>query len=83
MRGEQHLYLRQPAYGTSYLIGKIQIEQLLADRRRQLGAGVHACKRFMDEFDAAGLIPISLIRWELTGQIPDDLRSVLANPNSR
>jgi len=23
-------------------------------------------KRFMDEFNAAGLIPISLIRWELT-----------------
>jgi hypothetical protein len=32
----------------------------------------------MDEFDAAGLIPISLIRWELTGQIPADLTSVLA-----
>ena len=25
-------------------------------------------KRFMDEFDAAGLIPVSLIRWELTGE---------------
>ena len=78
VRGEQHLYLRQPAYGTSYLIGKIQIERLLADRRKQLGAGF-TMRRFMDEFDAAGLIPISLIRWELTGQIPDDLKSVLAS----
>jgi hypothetical protein len=34
-------------------------------------------RRFMDEFDAAGLIPISLLRWELTGEIPDDLREVL------
>ena len=37
VRGEQHLYLQQPAYGTSYIIGKIEIEQLLAERRRQLG----------------------------------------------
>ena len=73
VRGEQHLYLRQPAYGTSYIAGKIQIEQLLADRRRQLGAAL-TMKRFMDEFDAAGLIPITLIRWELTGEKPDVLK---------
>jgi hypothetical protein len=77
VRGEQHLYLRQPTYGTSYLIGKIQIERLLADRRRQLGSAF-TMKRFMDEFDAAGLIPISLIRWELTGELSPDLRPVLA-----
>ena len=28
VRAEQHLYLQQPAYGTSYLIGKMQIEQM-------------------------------------------------------
>ena len=77
VRSEQHLYLRQPTYGTSYLIGKIQVEQLLADRRRQLG-NAFTMKRFMDEFDAAGLIPISLIRWELTGQISRDLQPVLS-----
>ena len=32
----------------------------------------------MDEFDAAGLIPISLIRLELTGALGEDLKSVLA-----
>ena len=32
----------------------------------------------MDEFDAAGLIPMSLIRWELTGELADDLRDVLS-----
>ena len=31
VRGEQSLYLRQPDTGTSYVIGKIQIEQLLAE----------------------------------------------------
>ena len=76
VRSEQHLYLRQPAYGISYVVGKIQIERLLADRRRQLGANF-TLRRFMDEFDAAGLIPTSLIRWELTGEIADDLRPVL------
>jgi hypothetical protein len=77
VRAEQHLYLRQPAYGTSYLTGKIQIERLLADRRRQLG-DAFTIKRFMAEFDAAGQIPISLIRWELTGELADDLRDVLS-----
>ncbi|MBI2403633.1 MAG: DUF885 family protein [Gemmatimonadetes bacterium] len=65
--GEQHLYLQQPAYGTSYVIGKIQIEQLLAARARQLGEQF-TMKRFMDELNATAMIPMSLIRWELTGQ---------------
>jgi hypothetical protein len=69
VRGEQHLYLQQPAYGTSYLIGKMQIEQLVSERRRQLGAAF-TLRTFMEEFDAAGLIPVSLIRWELTGESP-------------
>ena len=31
MRFEQQLYLRQPGYGTSYLVGKAQIEELMAE----------------------------------------------------
>jgi hypothetical protein len=73
VRGEQHLYLQQPAYGTSYIIGKIQIEGLLAARKRQLGDGF-TLKGFMDEFNAVGLIPVSLVRWELTGEAPDGAR---------
>ena len=65
--GEQHLYLQQPAYGTSYLVGKIEVEKLMARRAQQLGDGF-TLKRFMDEMNGAGLIPISLIRWELTGE---------------
>ena len=71
--GEQHLYLQQPAYGTSYLIGKAQIEAMMADRVRQLGEQF-TVKRFMDEFNAAGLIPASLVRWELTGQADEIAR---------
>ena len=35
------LYLQQPAYGTSYVIGKIETDKLIAERRRQLGDAVH------------------------------------------
>ena len=73
VRGEQFLYLRQPAYGTSYVSGKIEIERLIADRRRQLGPAF-TLRRFMDEFDAAGLIPIGLISYELTGEMSGDLK---------
>jgi hypothetical protein len=76
VRDEQHLYLQQPGYGTSYLIGKIEIEKLLAERRQQLGEGFRM-RRFMDEFNAAGLIPAALLRWELTGQKSDELKRLL------
>jgi hypothetical protein len=76
VRSEQHLYLQQPAYGTSYVIGKVETDKLIAERRRQLG-DAFTMKRFLDEFNAAGLVPISLLRWELTGQMPDDVRRML------
>lgn len=73
VRGEQHLYLQQPGYGTSYLVGKIQIEELLAERRRQRG-DAFTMAGFMDEFLATGLVPMSLVAWEVTGQRPAWLR---------
>jgi hypothetical protein len=76
VRSEQHLYLQQPAYGTSYVIGKIETDKLITERRRQLG-DAFTMKRFLDEFNAAGLVPISLLRWELTGHVPDDVKRML------
>ena len=73
---EQFLYLQQPTYGTSYLSGKIQVEQLLSERKQQLGDRF-TLKQFMDEFNAAGLIPASLLRWELTGRRPADVAQML------
>ena len=67
VRNEQHLYLRQPGYGTSYLSGKIQIEELLAERALQVGDDF-TIRQFFDEFFAAGVIPITLTRWEMTGE---------------
>lgn len=78
VRAEQHLYLQQPGYGTSYLIGKKQIEMLLAARKMQLGSSFRM-KQFMDSFNAAGLVPASLLRWELTGELPEDVRRMLAS----
>jgi Bacterial protein of unknown function (DUF885) len=79
VRFEQHLYLQQPGYGISYVVGKIEIEKLLADRRRQLGDGF-TMTRFVDELDAAGLIPISLLRWELTGELAPETARLLSAP---
>lgn len=64
---EQDLYLQQPGYGTSYLTGKLEIEMLLAERAHQLGDHF-TLKGFMDELNSAGVIPVSLIRWQLTGK---------------
>lgn len=71
MWGEQQLYLEQPGYGTSYLGGKAHIEKLIGERARQLGDGF-TLVRFFEEFHAAGMIPVSLIRWEITG-LPDEI----------
>jgi hypothetical protein len=69
VRGEQLLYLRQPGYGTSYLTGKIEIEELMAERALQLGEKF-TIRRFFDEFFDAGIIPIVLVRWQMTGVRP-------------
>jgi uncharacterized protein (DUF885 family) len=47
------------------VFGKFQLFALLADRQKQLGENF-TMKNFMDEFFASGMIPISLIRWEMT-----------------
>jgi hypothetical protein len=67
---EQQLYLRQPSYGTSYVTGKYLIDELIKDRAHQLGKDF-TMRRFLDEFNGAGVIPVSLIRWQLAGVRPD------------
>lgn len=63
---EQHLYLRQPGYGASYITGGRLMEEVIAERARQLGSGF-SIERVMNEINAAGMIPASLIYWEVTG----------------
>jgi hypothetical protein len=68
------LYLVQPGYGTSYTVGKIMILRLLGERAGQIG-DAFTLRGFIDEFTAVGLIPVSLIRWELTGH-DDEVRGL-------
>jgi hypothetical protein len=75
---EQHLYLRQPGYGTSYVTGKYLLERTLADYSRQLEArGENLRLRdFFDRLHAIDSIPVSLARWELTG-LDDEIRELV------
>jgi hypothetical protein len=63
---EQHLYLRQPGYGASYITGGRLMEETIAERARQLG-DEFTLQQVMDEINASGMIPASLIYWEVTG----------------
>jgi hypothetical protein len=66
---EQHLYLRQPGYGTSYVTGKHLLDRTLAAYARQveLRGEEFVLKDFFDKLNAIDSIPISLGSWELTG----------------
>ena len=71
-RYDLQIYLRRPSYGMNYVMGKVQLEALLSDRALQLGDAFDLGE-FHDEFLSAGPIPISLIRWEMTG-LDDEVR---------
>lgn len=69
---EQHLYMRQPGYGTSYITGKFLLEQTLMEyaRLKEPEGVPFELKGFLDGLNAMGNIPISLGQWELTGKYP-------------
>ena len=66
---EQHLYLRQPGYGTSYVTGKYLLERTLADWAKQgeERGEAFSLREFFDALNATDSIPIALSRWEMTG----------------
>jgi len=55
-----------------------QIEQLLAEESLRLGEEFDLAK-FHDDFLAAGTIPVSLIRWEMTGK-DDQVKTFFSRP---
>ncbi|GHF30292.1 hypothetical protein GCM10017044_27100 [Kordiimonas sediminis] len=67
---EQHLYLRQPGYGTSYITGKYLLERAMADYAKQCEeqGKPFVLRDFFDELNAIGGIPIALGRWQMTGK---------------
>ncbi len=60
-------YLRRPGSGSGYIIGKVQLEQLLSERALQLGDAFDLGE-FHDQILRSGWIPLTLIRWETTGE---------------
>lgn len=59
---EQHLYLRQPGYGTSYVVGKYLIERLMTQRAKQLELEnkPFVMHDFFKAFNDYGNIPVML-----------------------
>ena len=79
---EQHLYLRQPGYGTSYITGKYLLEEAMAAYALKLEqeGKPFVAKDFFDLLNSIGNIPISLGRWEMTGVQADPLAPPADNP---
>ena len=74
-RVDAEIYLRRPpGYGIGYTIGYLQMRKLLADRRWQLGEKFDL-QRFHDDFLSRGRLPMSLLRWEMTG-LDDEVRQL-------
>ena len=63
---EQHLYLRQPGYGTSYITGKYLFENALAEFSRLNENDASAnLKSFFSKLINIGSIPMTLFHWEI------------------
>lgn len=67
---EQHLYLRQPGYGTSYIVGKYLIERLMAQRAKQmeLEKKPFVMQDFFKAFNDYGNIPVMLSSQQILNQ---------------
>ncbi len=75
---EQHLYLRQPGYGTSYVTGKALLDYAMAQKAKidEEQGREFTLKAFFDQLNAIGSIPIALGTWEMTGIKPEFLSEV-------
>jgi hypothetical protein len=69
LKFEQHLYMRQPGYGSSYITGKYLLESALADfgKMKESKNEPFELHEFFDQLNAMGSIPVSLGHWEMTG----------------
>jgi uncharacterized protein (DUF885 family) len=67
---EQLLYLRQPGYGTSYIVGKLQFERLMAEyaHAEEAAGKTFSLSEFFARMNSCGTIPFALIESELMGE---------------
>ena len=74
---EQHLYLRQPGYGTSYITGKYLFENALAEFSRLNENNISAdLKSFFNKLINVGNIPMTLFHWEVNND-PSVIRQII------
>ncbi|WP_436515203.1 hypothetical protein [Ekhidna sp. To15] len=64
---EQHLYLRQPGYGTSYITGKYLLEDAMMAyaHKKEKQNKSFVLREFFDKLNAIGNIPIALAKEEM------------------
>ncbi len=79
LKFEQHLYMRQPGYGTSYITGKFLIDEAMAEyaKKMELTGQQFSIKNFLDKMNQIGSVPSALGAWELTGSDVGILKSVI------
>ncbi|HJO02498.1 MAG TPA: hypothetical protein QGG47_00835 [Acidobacteriota bacterium] len=58
--------LRAPGYEVAYPVGRAQLDKITADRAHQLG-DAFSLPDLVDDVLEAGVIPLALVHWELTG----------------
>lgn len=68
LKFEQHLYMRQPGYGTSYITGKILIDDAMAEyaREMELSGKTFSIRNFLDRMNEIGSVPPAIGALELT-----------------
>ena len=75
---EQHLYLRQPGYGTSYITGKYLFENAFAEYSRINEKDPNSdLKNFFKKLTDIGNIPMTLFHWELNND-PSVLNGIIS-----
>jgi uncharacterized protein (DUF885 family) len=68
LKFEQHLYMRQPGYGTSYITGKFLIDEAMAEyaKEKELSGQLFSIKDFLDKMNQIGSVPPAIGAMELT-----------------
>lgn len=59
---------------SAYLLGKVALDQLLADYATQKGDDFDVGE-FFGNFPNRGILPINLFRWEMTG-LDDEMKEL-------
>jgi len=81
LKFEQHLYMRLPGYGTSYITGKHLIDEAMAEyaREMELSGKTFSIRDFLDRMNQIGSVPPSIGALELTGNNIGILKASIKN----